>query len=54
VKEIVQRAIGLYRADGIGLADYALESSGTNFLHENLFIDYIILSNDTFFDIYSR
>ncbi|KAG1963115.1 SUN domain-containing protein 2 [Pimephales promelas] len=33
VKEIVQRAIGLYRADGIGLADYALESSGASVLN---------------------
>lgn len=31
VKEIVHRAISLYRADGLGMADYALESSGTNF-----------------------
>ncbi|XDV35392.1 hypothetical protein PO909_005352 [Leuciscus waleckii] len=33
VKEIVQRAINLYRADGIGLADYALESSGASVLN---------------------
>ncbi|XP_058636297.1 SUN domain-containing protein 2 [Onychostoma macrolepis] len=30
VKEIVHRAVSLYRADGIGLADYALESSGAS------------------------
>lgn len=28
VEQIVQRALSLYRADGIGMADYALESSG--------------------------
>ncbi|XP_056316424.1 SUN domain-containing protein 2 [Danio aesculapii] len=33
VKEIVHRAISLYRADGIGLADYALESSGASVLN---------------------
>ncbi|XP_051986419.1 SUN domain-containing protein 2 [Xyrauchen texanus] len=30
VKEIVNRAISLYRADGIGMPDYALESSGAS------------------------
>uniref|UniRef100_A0A673MBT0 SUN domain-containing protein 2-like n=1 Tax=Sinocyclocheilus rhinocerous TaxID=307959 RepID=A0A673MBT0_9TELE len=33
VKEIVHRAISLYRADGIGMADYALESSGASVLN---------------------
>ncbi|XP_052414417.1 SUN domain-containing protein 2-like [Carassius gibelio] len=33
VKEMVHRAISLYRADGIGLADYALESSGASVLN---------------------
>ncbi|RXN09176.1 SUN domain-containing 2-like protein [Labeo rohita] len=33
VKQIVHRAISLYRADGIGLADYALESSGASVLN---------------------
>uniref|UniRef100_A0A671KC89 Si:dkey-92f12.2 n=1 Tax=Sinocyclocheilus anshuiensis TaxID=1608454 RepID=A0A671KC89_9TELE len=33
VKEIVHRAVSLYRADGIGLADYALESSGASVLN---------------------
>ncbi|TRY89352.1 hypothetical protein DNTS_015292 [Danionella cerebrum] len=33
VHEIVHRAISLYRADGIGLADYALESSGASVLN---------------------
>ncbi|XP_067316409.1 SUN domain-containing protein 2 [Pseudorasbora parva] len=33
VKGIVHRAISLYRADGIGLADYALESSGASVLN---------------------
>ncbi|XP_016395902.1 SUN domain-containing protein 2-like [Sinocyclocheilus rhinocerous] len=33
VKEIIHRAVSLYRADGIGLADYALESSGASVLN---------------------
>ncbi|XP_043098466.1 SUN domain-containing protein 2 [Puntigrus tetrazona] len=33
VKEVVHRALSLYRADGIGLADYALESSGASVLN---------------------
>ncbi|XP_026068900.1 SUN domain-containing protein 2-like [Carassius auratus] len=33
VKAIVHRAISLYRADGIGMADYALESSGASVLN---------------------
>ncbi|XP_051567506.1 SUN domain-containing protein 2-like [Myxocyprinus asiaticus] len=33
VKEIVNRAISLYRADGIGMADYALESSGASVIN---------------------
>lgn len=33
VKEIVSRAINLYRADGIGMADYALESSGASVIN---------------------
>ncbi|KAI7807400.1 SUN domain-containing protein 2 [Triplophysa rosa] len=33
VKGIVNRAIELYRADGIGMADYALESSGASVIN---------------------
>lgn len=33
VKEIVHRAVNLYRADGIGMADYALESSGASVIN---------------------
>ncbi|XP_066563210.1 SUN domain-containing protein 2 [Amia ocellicauda] len=33
VHRVVQRALALYRADGIGLADYALESSGASVIN---------------------
>ena len=32
VADIVQRALSLFRADGVGMADFALESLGTQFL----------------------
>ncbi|XP_062404454.1 SUN domain-containing protein 2 isoform X2 [Sardina pilchardus] len=33
VEQIVHRALSLYRADGIGMADYALESSGASVIN---------------------
>ncbi|XP_066510444.1 SUN domain-containing protein 2-like [Hoplias malabaricus] len=33
VEQIVHRALSLYRADGVGMADYALESSGASVIN---------------------
>ena len=47
VELIVHRALSLYRADGIGMADYALESSGRRTLGQraavSLYFNFLVV-----------